>query len=212
MKAVIFDMDGVIIDSEPMHTAVAVETMAHYGATVTATDMERFAGMTMRAIFSTLKEENHVAAPVEDIMARQEAGILRHVLEDDDAPIDGIRQLLSALKEKRIPAAVASSSPLNLIQAVVTKFGIKDDFSHLVSGEEVSHGKPRPDVYLEAARRLGVAPADCLVIEDSKNGTIAAKSAGMTCIGFKNPNSGDQDLSRADVVVSALTDIDLDKF
>lgn len=212
MKAVIFDMDGVIIDSEPMHTAVAVETMAHFGAKVDIEDMERFAGMTMEAIFSALKAEHRIAAPLEEIVARQENGILKHIMEDGNRPIDGILRLLDALKERKVPAAVASSSPKKLIEAVVESLKIKDCFVHLVSGEEVACGKPRPDVYLETARRLGVEPADCLVIEDSRNGTIAAKEAGMTCIGFQNLNSGNQDLSRADVVVGALTQIDLDRF
>lgn len=212
MKAVIFDMDGVIIDSEPMHSAVSVETMAFYGAKITLQDMDRFAGMTLPAIFSTLKKENDIAAPVEEIIAHQEEGILRNVQEEDNAPIDGIRRLLTELKGKGIPAAVASSSPKRLIEAVIAKFKLQDYFVHLVSGEEVPKGKPAPDVYLETARRLNVLPEDCLVIEDSKNGTIAAKTAGMTCIGFQNLNSGNQDLSRADVIVPALTEIDLCKF
>lgn len=212
MKAVIFDMDGVIIDSEPMHTQVAIETMAHFGADVKKENMERFAGMTMNAIFSILKDENQISVPLEKITTEQENGILKHVMEDDNEPIDGIRQLLAELARRKIPAAIASSSPKKLIEAVVTKLAIKNQFQELVSGEEVPQGKPQPDVYLETAKRLGIEPKDCLVIEDSKNGTIAAKTAGMTCIGFKNLNSGDQDLSRADIIVPALTAIDLNKF
>ena len=97
-----------------------------------------------------------------------------------------------------MPIAIASSSPRLFIEAVVEKIGIQQYFTIIVSGEEVERSKPEPDIFLKAARLLNVNPFECLVVEDSKSGTIAAKKAGMKCIGYLNLNSGEQDLSQAD--------------
>ena len=122
-------------------------------------------------------------------------------------PIDGIRELLAELKALNIPAAIASSSPPVFIKAVLRKFDLLDHFECVVSGEEVERGKPAPDVYLKAAELLGVKPQDCMVLEDARHGVAAAKAAGMKCIGFVNPNSGNQDLSQADYVVHAVSEV-----
>ncbi|HEX9025530.1 MAG TPA: HAD-IA family hydrolase, partial [Clostridium sp.] len=90
---------------------------------------------------------------------------------------------------------------------VVSKFKLQDYFRFIVSGEEVDNGKPAPDVYIETAKKLGMLPRDCTVIEDSKNGVLAAKAAGMMCIGFQNVNSGNQDLSMADNIVKSILEI-----
>lgn len=214
LKAVIFDMDGVIIDSEPIHAVVAIETLKQNGAKFSTgmNTLDRFAGMAISAVFSILKAEHQIKASVEELVACHEAGILKYVKETAEDPIQGILPLLESLKGKNIPVAIASSSTKKMIQSVVDKLKLTDYFQQLVSGEEVSRGKPYPDVYLATASRLGVAPERCLVIEDSKNGTIAAKDAGMFCIGFRNPNTneGKQDLSRADMVVDHITEIKLD--
>lgn len=214
MKAVIFDMDGVIIDSEPVHASVTMETLRQHGAKLSAgtNTLTRFAGMTIPVIFSALKEEHQIKASVEELVACHEAGLVKYVKETAEDPIQGILPLLKGLKEKNVPVAIASSSSKKMIELVVNKLKLTDYFQHLVSGEEVSRSKPYPDVYLATASRLGISPERCLVIEDSKNGTIAAKEAGMFCIGFRNPhtNGGKQDLSRADMVVDHITEIELD--
>ena len=97
--------------------------------------------------------------------------------------------------------ALASSSPRRIIDLFTSKTSTQSYFEFLLSGEEVPNGKPEPDIFLEAARRLGAAPAECVVIEDSANGVQAAVAAGMRCIGFQNPHSGTQDLKMADLVV-----------
>jgi len=212
MKALIFDMDGVIVDSEPMHTAVTIEVMQSYQVHFTTAEMDRFIGMSMRDFFSILKKEHALAAPVEAMIQRQIDGIYRHIKEDPQQPVPGILEILAYLKSRGIPAAIASSSPKILIEAIVARLQIADAFSLLLSGEDFPRSKPDPAIYLTAAEKLGVNPADCLVIEDSQNGTIAAKDAGMRCIGFQNPNSGQQDLSRADMIVPVLTNLDLTAF
>lgn len=207
MKAVIFDMDGVIIDSEPIYNGIHEKMLRDFGVKEILDVPEDYTGMTNSAVFKIVREKYNLKQTVEEISAYQQKVILEEFSRLEDEPIDGIRDLLALLKEQQIKTAIASSSARKLIETVVKKFNLMAFFDVIVSGEEVPAGKPAPDVFLEAARQLHVSPEDCLVIEDSKNGTIAAKAAGMSCIGFKNPNSGNQDLSRADNVVLSIRDI-----
>ena len=112
--------------------------------------------------------------------------------------IPGVPEVIKALHEKGYRMAVASSSPQMYIDICIKNLGIESYFELLFSAERVLNPKPAPDVFLAVADLLGVAPEDCLVVEDSRNGSVAAKAAGMTCLGFANPDSGNQDLSAAD--------------
>ena len=207
MQAVIFDMDGVIIDSEPIHLEVDIQTMKDLGCNISKEELNKYVGTTSEYMFSDIKNRYKINKSVEDIISYRAEIAKERIIKADLEPIEGIRELLNELKNKSIPAAIASSSPRDFIEVVVSKFGIKDYFSYIVSGEEVENGKPAPDVYIETAKKLGVQPKECIVIEDSKNGVLAAKAAGMKCIGFQNVNSGNQDLSKADFIVNAITEI-----
>lgn len=105
---------------------------------------------------------------------------------------------------------VASSATRHNIETVMAKFEIEEDFEGYASGQDVSRPKPNPDIFLLAAEKLGLAPQDCVVIEDAKHGVGAAKSAGMPCIGYRNSSSGDQDLSEADKIVDHIDLITID--
>lgn len=207
MQAFIFDMDGVIIDSEPLHIAVEIETVRHFGGTITEEQLAKYMGMTNAEMWEMVKQECRLAAPVEEIIDYQLSRKIHALRELDIEPIEGIRELIRSLKQHGVKIAIASSSPMSFIQEVVQKFGIAQEFDLIMSGEEVERGKPAPDIYLEAARRLVAQPDQCIVLEDSGNGVAAAKSAGMKCIGFMNPNSGHQDLSQADFNVTSIRDI-----
>ena len=209
MKAVIFDMDGVIIDSEPIHFETDMETMKYLECNISKEELEKYVGTTNEYMFSDIKKNYNIEKSVEDIINYRAEIIKNKIVQSDLEPIEGIRELLSELKKKNIPAAIASSSPKDFINVVVSKFKLQEYFKYIVSGEEVANGKPAPDVYLETAKKLGIYPKDCIVIEDSKNGVLAAKSAGMRCIGFQNINSGNQDLSKANVIVKSIAEIKL---
>ncbi|MGG4145311.1 HAD family phosphatase [Paenibacillus algorifonticola] len=209
MKAFIFDMDGVIIDSEPLHFEVDIETMEHLGFQVSQDDLEKYVGMTNPAMWRLIRVEYGIERTVEEIISYQQRRKIEELRARDFAPIQGVVSLLAELKGRNLPIALASSSPRIFIEEVLRKFNMIDYFASIVSGEEVPSGKPAPDIYLEAALQLGVLPADCVVLEDSRNGVIAAKEAGMRCIGYINIHSGDQDLSRADWIVNEIEDIPL---
>jgi len=210
IQAFVFDMDGVIIDSEPLHFEVDIETMRGLGVKISETELERFVGMTNPAMWKVLREEYALGQTVEQLIDIQLAAKMQALTDRAYEPIDGIRELLNELSGRGIPIGLASSSPRSFIEGVLEKFGLASYFGCVVSGEEVGSGKPAPDVYLEAAKQLGADPAACAALEDSRNGIAAAKAAGMRCYGYVNPNSGHQDLSAADRIVRSVRDIRLD--
>lgn len=209
MNAVIFDMDGVIIDSEPIHFEVDMQTMKDFGCSISKEELNKYVGTTNEYMYTDIKNNYKIDKSVEELIYYRSEMVKKKISESDLMPIEGITHLLKHLKDKNIPAAIASSSPRDFIEVVVSKFGLEDYFSCILSGEEVEKGKPDPDIYIEAAKKLGILPKECIVIEDSKNGVLAAKKAGMKCIGFKNANSGEQDLSKADFIVNSIVEIDI---
>jgi len=210
IEAFIFDMDGVIIDSEPMHFDVDIRVMEYYGHPITQEKLEDYVGMTNPELWKSIREEFGMTQTVEEIIEYQLGHKIEVLRAAEMEPIEGIRELLAELKKGGIPRAIASSSPPVFIEAVLEKFGLRDEFQVVVSGEQVPKGKPAPDVYLRAAELLGVNPERCAVLEDARHGVAAAKAAGMHCIGFVNPNSGNQDLSQADLIVNSVGDIRLE--
>ena len=127
--------------------------------------------------------------------------------EEGIIPMPDAKETVQALFDRGYRMAVASSSPQDYIEHCVSDIGVRDCFSVLFSGRRAPRPKPAPDTFLLAAEMLGADPTECTVIEDSENGSKAAKAAGMLCIGINNPGSGDQDLTAADVVVSGLREL-----
>ncbi|WP_268238240.1 HAD family hydrolase [Paenibacillus aceti] len=210
-QAFLFDMDGVIIDSEPIHFAVDMETMEHFGYVVTKEQFEKYVGMTNPEMWADVKREFGLSHSVDEIIEYQLARKIDIIRHEAFEPIAGIRSLIAELKQRDFAIGLASSSPRVFIEAVLTRFEMLGIFDCIVSGEEVPRGKPAPDVYLEAAKQLGVDSHSCVVLEDARHGVAAAKAAGMKCIGYMNPNSGEQDLSQADWIIRDMKEISLDE-
>jgi len=211
INAVIFDLDGVLIDSEPLHCRADNQVLTELGIDAPENYLDRFAGWTNAAMWEAIKIDYPIAKSIDElteIQLRIKSDLLQ---ESDLKAIPGIVELLEEIKIMRIPIAVASSSPRQFIDSVVEKIGIEQYFALMLSGEEVEHSKPEPDIFLKVAGLLNVNPSECLVVEDSKSGTTAAKKAGMTCIGYQNVNSGNQDLSKADLIVNDIKEIDIRK-
>ena len=132
---------------------------------------------------------------------------MQYVLTSDliSEPVEGIKELLDSFNKKNYRLCVASSSPKDNIRLVLSKHKLKKHFEFIISGEEVTGGKPMPDIFLKAAEHFQTSSDNCFVIEDSYNGVTAAKSAGMKCIAFRNLNSGMQDISKADLIISSFS-------
>lgn len=208
LKAVIFDMDGVLIDSEPMHARVAMMVLKEYGITVTNDYICNFIGTTNRKMFEIIIRDFHIDATVDDLLAL-DAKILKKLHEEEGYPsIEGTKELIIDLYDNGIKLAIASSSTAPMIDEVTKALGIKKYFTKLVSGANIKHPKPAPDVFLKAAKELGVDSSECMIIEDSMHGVVAAEAAGIKSIGFINKNSGNQDLSKAFVLIESFKDID----
>jgi len=201
LKAVIFDMDGVLIDSEPFHLITNKRIFNELGLNVSEEEYQTFIGTTFEYMWSTLKEKYGLPQKVSELVNMQASGIVEYLKNEKVKAIKGVIDLLSEIEKENIKIGIASSSPKEVIELVINRLGISDYFRAIVSGEELEKGKPAPDIFLEVARLLDTKPLNCVVIEDSEKGVKAAKTAGMKCVGFRNHNTGNQDLNRADLIV-----------
>ena len=197
ITSVLFDMDGVLIDSQPLHCEADVRTLKYFGVTASTADVEKYAGTTNMDRYTRFKIVYHLANTVEEMVAYREKCIMDLVYCADLSAISGILELLESIKSLGLKTAVASSSSYDLIFAVLDKLNIRHYFDKIISGEDMENGKPAPDIFLAAAKALESRPEQCVVIEDSGNGVLAARRAHMKVIGYKNPSSGFQDLSGA---------------
>lgn len=208
MKAVIFDMDGVIIDSEPLHQQVEAELLKELGGFITDADKESFVGTTDQHMWSTMKERFDLSETVEEMIERKKELFLSEVHAVPLVP--GFKEVLEDLSNAGYLVALASSNNRRAVDQIIDQFDLASYLQVAMSGEDVVHGKPDPEIFLKTALVLGVEPEDCLVVEDARNGVLAAKAAGMKCIGLNNPNSGPQDLSAADLVIESYSGFDLE--
>lgn len=201
VKAVIFDMDGVLIDSQPIHYEADTKTLEQLGVSISHRDLEKYAGTSNPNRFARFKKDFGIKESIERITALQESIIFNLIAKKSLYPIKGIKELLEELKSYNLKIAVASSSSHRFIDTILVKINLKDYFSIIVSGEDSENSKPAPDIFLATANKLNVSPSDCIVIEDSMNGVLAALAAQMKCIGYINPTSGNQDLSKATIII-----------
>ena len=212
MKAVIFDMDGVLVDSQPYHFKADIDTLAQYGVVKDRKFYEAFAGTLTADRMRTLKEMFKLDVSVEEMTEKREKMILDIMGKEDIVPVAGIPEFLRSIKEKGLTTAVASSSDYKLIYLILDRLNIARYFDSVTSGIDVKRGKPSPDVFLLAAERIGMDSADCLVVEDSENGVNAAKAAGMKALGYINPTSGEQCLDNSDFITDDFRKISIDMF
>ncbi|MFD2246717.1 HAD family hydrolase [Pontibacter ruber] len=212
-KYVIFDMDGVLVDSEPIHMELEKILFKNLSIDVPTSLHHTFVGMAPKKVWATLIEQYNLTHTIEELFAIEKETKYTELQRRDILCIPAVDDLLANLKAHGYQLSVASSSPKNIINLVLEKLGFAGYFDFIVSSEDVKEGKPAPDIFLEVAQRYQVPAHEFIVVEDSSNGVKGAKEAGMKCIGYKSANSGNQDLSLADLVVddfSKLTVQDID--
>lgn len=211
-KTAIFDMDGVIIDSEPIYRMVEYNIMKKIGIDTSDEDHSYFVGSPSKNMWAYYKKKYNLNYSVEELNKREKEEYLKRIEKQTDIkPIQGVIKLIQDLKENNIKLAVASSSLIKIIDFVLELFDIKNLFMTSVSSEDIENGKPEPDIFLKAATMTDSRPNECIVVEDSRNGILAAKAAGMKCIGYYNPNSGHQDISEADLVVNSFKELNYNR-
>lgn len=186
IKAVIFDKDGVIIDTKPIHYQVLSSFLKEYNFSVTEQEYNSYmVNSFQRQYISTIRENKEIK------------------------PIKNVDTLIKKLYDNKLKLAVASSANREKIELVLNRFELMKYFEALASGYEVNNSKPHPEIFLKAAEKLGVKPSECIDIEDSTNGIRAAKAAGMLCVGYNNPVSN-QDLSEADIIINDFNDFHIE--
>ncbi len=199
-------MDGVIVDSDRMIYELERKMFDELGIEVSAEDHLSFVGMTAQKFWAAVKEKYGIKQSVEELLEYFVKNTYDYFETCEIEPMEGLLAFLENLRGHEVKVALASSGEPRRIGLIMKRLGLDEVFSVRVTADDVVHGKPDPEVFLKAAEKLGIAPADCAVIEDAKLGVDAANSAGMLSVGF-NAIPGRQDLSAAKLIVGGFAEL-----
>lgn len=212
IQTVIFDMDGVIVDTEPVHRYAYFQHFDELNIPVTEEMFTSFTGNSTRNVFQNLKMLFNLEHDVEDLIQRKRT-IFNDAFDnkEDLELLEGVEKLIIDFHEKGMQLILASSASKVTIERVFGRFKLHTYFTHIVSGEDFPKSKPDPAIFVHAAS-LSMAPkANCIIIEDSTNGIKAAKAAGIYCVGYNSIHSKKQDLSEADIIINHFSELDFEK-
>jgi len=208
IQAAIFDMDGLLIDSEPFWRKSHIEVLGNYGFIVTEDEVRVAAGKRTTDQVAVWQERFGWEEPSNETVTGEIVQNVMRLVHLNGIALPGVYHIIALLKERAIPMAVASSSASDLIDVVLQRLNVQKDMEFAHSAVHEPRGKPFPDVFLSTAKRLGVAPADCVVFEDSLNGIKAAKAAGMQCIAVPEKPYDPAKFHEADLIVDSLEQLD----
>src|SRR5690606_4918833 len=194
--------------SEPMHFAAMEALLKPLGHEVTGEHQFAVMARSIPDTWAYLRDTFGLEGPAEELVDAYGENLMQRLRQMRET-LPGVRELVSALKERDVPMAVASSSLPDWIEALLEGVGLSDAFDALVSASMVEHPKPAPDIYLEAARRLATPPERCIAIEDTPTGLKAAKAAGMHVVQVRSSTAAWPPQPEADVVLDSLEDFDL---
>jgi HAD superfamily hydrolase (TIGR01509 family) len=209
LQTVIFDMDGVIVDTEPVHNYAYYQHFKELGIEVSAEMFATFTGNSTKNVFQKIKEHFGVTEDIPTLVEKKRS--LFNDAFDTKADLfllEGVEDLIKQLHQNGIQLILASSSSKVTINRVFNRFKLDTYFSHIVSGEDFPQSKPNPDIFLEAVRLSKSNKENCIVIEDSTNGIKAAHAAGIYCVGYRSVNSKKQDYSLANLVIDSFEELD----
>lgn len=207
IRAVLFDLDGVLLNSEPLHVKINSEIYRELGIVVDDKLVSEFVGRTSTDRWTRIIDTFNLENTADELSDRQWRRLIEALEGSGIGPSAGLDVLLAYLRKAGIRCTIASASRGVFVEAVIDYLNLREDMEGSATGDEVINCKPAPDIFLLAAQKLGVAPSDCMVIEDSSAGAAAGKAAGMYVVGYANPTSPGQDLSMADVTVDNLADV-----
>lgn len=211
-KAVIFDMDGVLVDSYDAHLESWLVMAEEQGQSFTKEHFNQVFGRTSFEIIAELWENCDFSREEMIEMDDRKEVIFRKILQKNFPAMPGIKELVVALDEAGFQLAVGSSGPPENIEFVLNALGLKDRFDAIVTGKDVTRGKPDPEVFLTAAKKVGVDPSRCVVVEDAPPGIQAAHAGGIRCIGLASTGRTPEMLSEAEMVIESLESLTPDSF
>jgi len=205
LQAVIFDMDGLLIDTEPVWRQAEIEVFARVGLHLTEEQCMETMGVRVAQVVELWYQRHPWVGPTcDEVTEAIEDAVILHVREQG-TPMRGVDNALDVVRAEGLPMAIASSSSVRMILAVVETLGIGGDIEAVASANDEAEGKPHPAVYLSAAAKLGVPPQACLALEDSPNGVVAAKAAGMICVSVPDVHlAHDPRMASADFRLASL--------
>ncbi|MFW5872725.1 MAG: HAD family hydrolase [bacterium] len=210
INTVIFDMDGVIIDTETVHLGLEKELFKELGIPVSTDEHHSYIGTSEINMWEMVCKNHEIELDIPFLLKKKMSRYHEYLLYSELRAIEGVIELIHRLKIAGYKLALASSAHMESIKIITVKLRIAEYFLEILSGADMEYSKPHPAIFLKVAGELGSSPSSCLVIEDSENGVKAAKNAGMFCIGFDHENIGKMNLSGADAVVYSFDQINLE--
>lgn len=208
LKAVLFDMDGVIVDTEPLHRKAYFKMFEEVNIEVSLPMYDSFTGQATLPICRTLCQHFNLSESPEHLVSIKRKHF-KYLFENDSelALLDGVRELIQDYYNNGLTLVLASSASMPNINRIFERFDLNQYFKAKISGADLKASKPHPEIFLKAAELAEEHTDNCMVIEDSTNGIAAAKAANIYCVGFKSPHSTNQDYSKADRVISSFDEI-----
>ena len=207
IEAVIFDMDGLIIDSEPLWKEGEIKVFKTVGVSLTLDMTRQTTGLRTDEVVEYWHKRYPWETPTQQEISKQIDETVIALIKEKGTPMPGVNEAFSICKNANLSIAIASSSSMLLITTVLEKFGLTDKIKVIRSAHNEAYGKPHPAVYISAAEELGVHPNHCLTFEDSANGVLAAKAAKMKCIAIPEPGlRNDKRFGIADMILHSLHD------
>lgn len=212
LKAVLFDMDGVIVDTEPLHRKAYFKMFDDLGIVVSEELYTSFTGSSTKKVCTTLIEKFGLQESHEELAAIKR-GYFKHFFDTDSdfELLPGVKNLIENYYENGLKLILASSAHMNTINWVFEKFGLEEYFTGKISGADLNESKPHPEIFIVAAEMAGEPKENCMVIEDSTNGIQAAFSAGIFCVAYQSAHSTNQIYDKASLLVSDFSDIEFEK-
>jgi HAD superfamily hydrolase (TIGR01509 family) len=206
LKMIVFDLDGVILDSEPLHEHAKIRILKEHGITEKV-DLSFSVGQPNKMLWHMMINRFHINKSEEALEKLQYEYILEEIKDKQIPTSIGLMELLQYLKNNEIKIGLASSSDRFYVDAILKYYNILDYFEYIVAGDEVKRKKPEPDIYLKIMELSQLKANEVNAIEDSYAGSKAATQAGLKCIGYHNPTSGNQDLSNCYLKINEMSQV-----
>jgi HAD superfamily hydrolase (TIGR01509 family) len=211
IEAVIFDVDGVLTDSEPLHLEATNRVLSEHGKALDEEENKEYLGLDERDFWRKVAARFELKADP-DALGAQRVEVYLELMKDGLLPMPGVPECITGMLMRGLSLAAASSSSRRVVDATLAELGLQKSFQAVVCGDEVARSKPDPEIFLKAAERLGVPPENCLVIEDAPHGIQAAREAGMLPVAVLNQYNIDLDLTAAERIFSGLARFDWNLF